>query len=102
MLTTEDKLILIQEECAELIKACAKAQRFGLDNTSPVKRFSTLTNMERIRRECVDVLAVIDLFMSYEDNKNMIDNGVREKKRKIIHWNNAVTEIVEGRYNNGN
>lgn len=85
MMELEDKLVLIQEECAELIKACAKAQRFGLFNSHPA--IGSLLNIDEIRCECIDVLAVIDLFMDSEDNADVIATGIKVKQKKIALWN---------------
>lgn len=43
-------LLILQEECAEVIQAISKVKRFGMDN-----------NQEQLEQEVCDVLCMIDL-----------------------------------------
>lgn len=71
-------LNILTEECAEVIQAISKVQRFGIDNTNP---FSTETNREHLEQEIGDVLTMIDLLYV----KGMIsnENVLEAQKRKI-------------------
>ena len=52
---------ILQEECAEVIQAVSKCNRFGLDNLKPGK---PLTNAQHLEGEIGDLLAMIDLLQS--------------------------------------
>jgi NTP pyrophosphatase (non-canonical NTP hydrolase) len=49
---------ILSEECAEVIQAVSKCNRFGLDNMKPGK---PLTNAQHLEGEIGDVLAMVDL-----------------------------------------
>ena len=81
----EKILILISEECGEVVQAIAKAQRFGKDNFSPYN--NDKSNLEKIVYECLDLLTVIDML---NKNLNVIDetikNHMKNKIQKINKW----------------
>lgn len=56
-LTLDDRLILLIEECGEVIQAATKCLRFGF-NSSHVPAYGI--NHEVLARECGDLLAVIE------------------------------------------
>jgi len=58
MNTTEQLLVCLSEECAEVAQEVSKALLFGL---SEIKPGQPLTNAERVRREFVDLLAVYEI-----------------------------------------
>jgi NTP pyrophosphatase (non-canonical NTP hydrolase) len=49
---------ILSEECAEVIQAVSKCNRFGLDNAKPGK---PLTNAQHLEGEIGDLLAMVDL-----------------------------------------
>ena len=49
---------ILSEECAEVIQAVSKCNRFGLDNMKPGK---PLTNAQHLEGEIGDLLAMVDL-----------------------------------------
>ena len=55
--------IRVIEECAELIKAICKAERFGYFNYHPDR--PELNNTEEIKAEMDDVVEVIERFEGY-------------------------------------
>lgn len=68
MMTREDQLLTILiEECSEVIKACTKAMRFGLDDTwkpdSGLPKWS-LTPRQEIQHELNDVTAIVMMLRS--------------------------------------
>jgi NTP pyrophosphatase (non-canonical NTP hydrolase) len=71
-------LNILTEECAEVIQAVSKVQRFGIDNTNP---FSTETNRDRLEQEIGDVLTMIDLL--YVKGIISNENVLEAQKRKI-------------------
>lgn len=61
------------EECAELIKACTKAERFGLDDRHPR---TGVANRDQLIEEAGDVLAHIAMLL----NEAGVD-GARVRER---------------------
>ena len=55
----QEALTILSEECAELIVACSKAQRFGLMSDGDGK--FPHTNLETLVNEMGDVLALCDV-----------------------------------------
>lgn len=55
--TRDGLLDRLQEECADVIKACSKAKRFGFYNHDPSQKFS---NSRNIANELADVLEIRD------------------------------------------
>lgn len=51
------------EECAELIQALCKAERFGWNNHHPVR--PGRTNMDDIRSEMADVVEAFEVLQRY-------------------------------------
>lgn len=84
----EDKLNevmnILSEECAEVIQAVSKCNRFGLHNTKPGK---PLTNAQHMEVEIGDVLAMVDLLKS---NGIITEEGLNVAKQakieKLKQW----------------
>ena len=70
-LTRDDLLIILIEECGEVIQAATKCLRFGFDRIEPLYGH----NGEMLSREVGDLLAIIDVLP--------LDRGVIEAYRKI-------------------
>lgn len=79
---TEHLLTCLAEECAEVQHAVTKALRFGLDDD-----FKETTPEQDIVRECLDVIAVIELL---EEEGIIKKTGtivaIEQKKAKIRHY----------------
>lgn len=69
---------ILQEECAEVIQAVSKINRFGADNVKPGK---PKTNRDHLEEELGDMLAMIDIML--ELGVISIDNLEVAKKAKI-------------------
>lgn len=76
-------LVVLAEECAEVIKNTSKALRFGLDDFGPNKKE---TNSQQITNELADVIGIMEM---------LIDEGlilppeqlaVSDKKRKVEEY----------------
>jgi len=80
---TEHLLIILAEECAEVIKETSKALRFGLSDHAPD---SKITNAESIVKEVADLTAIIEMLQA----ENLILNPplyyITEKKQKVEKW----------------
>lgn len=73
-------LIKLMEECAEVQQICAKALRFGTDESYDC---DSGTNLQRLREELLDVFAVLDKLdvskvMEYPEFKDQeLDNRIK-------------------------
>jgi NTP pyrophosphatase (non-canonical NTP hydrolase) len=83
-------LNILTEECAEVIQAISKVQRFGMDNTNP---FSTETNREHLEQEIGDVLTMIDLlFVKGIINEENVLKAQQRKIEKLKIWSKIYEE----------
>jgi NTP pyrophosphatase (non-canonical NTP hydrolase) len=77
---------ITQEECAEVIVAISKINRFGIDNFKPGK---PKTNREHLEEELGDMLAMVDIMLEKGvvtlDNLNIAKAAKIEKLKK---WSN--------------
>lgn len=84
-------LILIIEECAEVIQRVCKAIRFGLDEVQPSQE---LTNGQRINYEINDLSCVIDLAAKEKIINQTIFFDMRAKKvEKVEKYMNYSKEL---------
>ena len=58
----EEALIILQEECAEVIQSISKIKRFGLDEAYEGQE----TNRTRLHKEVGDALALVDYLIEQE------------------------------------
>lgn len=76
-----DILGLLTEECAEVIQAVSKAQRFGLHSIHKER-----SNQQNIQQEVGDVLALIIIMVERHPeiiNKDGLDVAVRRKIERL-------------------
>jgi NTP pyrophosphatase (non-canonical NTP hydrolase) len=73
---TKEILIILQEECAEVIQSISKCYRFGPDQ---MKLDSDTTNMQSVQKELGDVLAMIELLT--EKNIGVTIEGLENDKK---------------------
>ena len=78
-------LTVLSEECAEVAQRVSKALRFGLDAVEPGQE---LTNEERIVREYLDLVAVVEMCVSnailFEDIDAEYIVAAKKKKVKVF------------------
>lgn len=76
----QEILNILQEECAEVIQAVSKCNRFGLDNYKPGK---PKTNRQHLAEELGDLQAMIklvqDAFIVSETDVNVASDAKIEK-----------------------
>jgi NTP pyrophosphatase (non-canonical NTP hydrolase) len=77
---------ILSEECAEVIQAVSKINRFGIDNYKPGK---PKTNREHLEEELGDLMAMIDILqemdvVSYAN----IEKAAEAKHEKLKKWSN--------------
>ena len=89
---TDNFLVNVMEECAEVSQEASKAIRFGLSNHAPN---TTQTNADRILTEYYQLTAVIEKLQ--RDGKlpswgPEVVNAIKDSKiKKIREWNNRHT-----------
>lgn len=80
----EEALVILQEECAEVIQEASKCLRFGIDDVYDGK-----SNRNKLERELGDLLAMIDVLhkldvVSYTNMEQHASN----KLEKLRKWSN--------------
>ena len=86
----EEIMIILQEECAEVIQAVSKVRRFGLSD-----------NVGELKKELCDLICMIELMrefnvipMSYEEQ---LEN-IFQKREKLKKFSRIFEESKELRY----
>lgn len=82
----KEVMSILQEECAEVIQAVSKINRFGMDNYKPGK---PKTNREHLEEELGDVLAMICILekMGVVGQANL-EKATKAKIEKLKQWSN--------------
>lgn len=78
---TSQVMSVLQEECAEVIQAVSKINRFGLDN-----EWDGVTNKQSLVTEIGDVLAIIIVLIEETDiniSRADIDAAIEKKINKL-------------------
>ena len=72
------------EECGEVQQVVGKALRFGIWDHHPDKK---ITNLEMLRREVHDLLAVYELICEELGESKSIDPAlIRNKRQRVMHY----------------
>jgi len=80
---TQEALIILQEECAEVIQAASKIYRFGLDN----EHKSGSTQRANLEMEIGDMMALVDILVEQGIvDLNNINIANTNKKEKLKKW----------------
>lgn len=81
MRDTKEVMAILQEECAEVVQAVSKINRFGLNS-----EWQGVTNKQALVTEIGDVLAVIQILVEETDinitEENLFE-AITEKKKKL-------------------
>jgi len=81
MRNTQTVMAVLQEECAEVIQAVSKINRFGMHG-----EWQGVTNKQSLVTEIGDVLAIIKVLMKETDiniTENDLENAVEAKLKKL-------------------
>jgi NTP pyrophosphatase (non-canonical NTP hydrolase) len=79
-----ETLVILQEECAEVVQATAKIFRFGMDQ---IMGNQEQTNIKLLEGEIGDVLAMIDLLQSQGlVSKEGLNKAKKAKIEKLKKW----------------
>jgi len=73
--TQNEILLILQEECAEVIQAISKIKRFGLEN-----------NIDQLNQEVADVLCMIHLALEHnilDDDQQRVLNRITVKQERL-------------------
>lgn len=77
-----EPLVILQEECAELIQIISKIYRWGLDSNNNGKL--PLSNKEQLIQELGDVLALIRIVCTKNNISTLeIDSAIDNKLKKL-------------------
>lgn len=80
----DETLLILIEECSEVIQAVSKCQRFGLDGCSPGV---AKTNRQRLEEELGDLVCMIDILVRQDIVSNRsIDLAKLAKFEKLKSW----------------
>ena len=81
-----ETLFILSEECAEVIQAISKCQRFGMDAYKPGK---PKTNLEHLEEELGDLLCMIEILkdMNIVSEEKLLE-AKRAKFQKLKCWSN--------------
>jgi NTP pyrophosphatase (non-canonical NTP hydrolase) len=74
----EEILLILQEECAEVIQAVSKVKRFGKEN-----------NIEQLEQEIADVLCMIELAYQHgilDKNEERVKNRITVKQERLKRY----------------
>jgi NTP pyrophosphatase (non-canonical NTP hydrolase) len=78
-----EALVILQEECAEVIQAVSKCYRFGLDNSHK----SGLTQRANLELEVGDMLALVDILVDQGViDLNNLQTAKLNKVEKLKKW----------------
>lgn len=84
---TKEILIILQEECAEVIVEISKIMRFGPDQCKPN---SVETNIQSLQKELGDLMAMIELIT--DQKVGITTQGLKAAKQnkfeKLKTWSN--------------
>ena len=83
---TREVMNILSEECAEVIQAVSKINRFGMENYKPGK---SKTNREHLEEELGDLLAMICILekMGVVSQKSL-EKATKAKIDKLKKWSN--------------
>jgi NTP pyrophosphatase (non-canonical NTP hydrolase) len=86
MTKLEELLVILQEECAEVIQSASKCRRFGIDN---MYTKGSGTQRENLTKEIGDLQCMIDLCIDYGVvEKSAVDLAILNKQEKLKEFSN--------------
>ena len=77
-----EALIILSEECAEVVQSVSKIFRFGVDDVN-----NNLTNRTKLENEIGDVLALVDILQKMDMiSFSNVEKASLLKKEKLKKW----------------
>lgn len=84
---TKETLIILQEECAEVIQATSKIFRFGFDSCYPTE--DSATTKECLTMELGQLMCMVGLLIEQNIiDENQLVQYAELKKKKLEKWSN--------------
>lgn len=81
---SNETLLILAEECAEVIQAVSKCTRFGPNRIKPGK---PKTNMEHLEEELGDLLAMVEILVDQGVvTRQHLDRAKVAKREKLKLW----------------
>ena len=82
---TREVMLILQEECAEVIQAASKCFRFGVDQIKPNK---DQTNVQMLEEEIGDLFAMVELLTDLNVGVTVagIEQAKQNKFKKLALW----------------
>jgi NTP pyrophosphatase (non-canonical NTP hydrolase) len=89
--STKEALLILQEECAEVVQATSKCFRFGLNGM-----YLKESNRDRLEQEIGDVLAMIDILANQgEISLERLLEAKQRKFKKLSQWSTLNLKDIE-------
>jgi NTP pyrophosphatase (non-canonical NTP hydrolase) len=89
--TTQEILSITQEECAEVIQAISKVQRFGFTAYHPG---TGKGNKEHLEEELGDLKCMIDLLIQNKIvDEEVVNRASEDKLAKLKKWSRIFDEV---------
>lgn len=83
---TREIMLILNEECAEIIVEICKCKRFGLHSKNLDEK---LTHIEKLAKELGDMLAMVDLLLDQKlFTRDQLDQYKQEKIEKLKRYSN--------------
>jgi hypothetical protein len=80
-----EALVILQEECAEVIQEVSKCFRFGIDNLNK----DGIKHNTVLEKEVADMLCMVDILIDQGIlDPARLDTGKIEKQAKLKKWSN--------------
>ncbi len=91
-----EALVILGEECAEVIKEISKIQRFGIDHVGPTSG-SGVPARAFLAHEVGQLYAMIEIAQRAGlIPAGAFTNGVRDKREKLAVWSNLPADWIGG------
>ena len=82
---TQEALVILQEECAEVIQEVSKCFRFGINNLNK----DGIKHNTVLEKEVADMLCMVDILIDQGIlDPSRLDTGKIEKQAKLKKWSN--------------
>jgi NTP pyrophosphatase (non-canonical NTP hydrolase) len=84
---TQEILLILQEECGEVVQSISKCMRFGIDQIKPG---TDRTNLQHLQQEIGDILAMVELLHDQELGITVegLQEAANNKFQKLKRWSN--------------